>query len=655
MKICLLGPAYPLRGGISHYHSFLYLELSKTHDVQLISFSRQYPALLFPGSSQLDESKEVIRVPARPVLDSINPWTWIRTATEIRRLKPDLLVIQWWHPFFGPSFGTVAYLTSRIGGIRVCFLCHNVFPHDRSWVDGLLTRLAFRWATAFIVQSEADKRQLLRLRPDAVVEQTPHPVYSGFSGQSRRTATEAREYLGITKNSVLLFFGYVRPYKGLVHLIRSMPTVLASIDCLLLIVGEFYEDKGPYLREMAQLGLSDHVRVLDRYVPNEELAAFFDAADVVVLPYISATQSGAVQMAYGFDKPVITTKVGGLPEAVRDGETGYVVPPGDPGALADAILRFYEHNMKGSFSENVRRLKDEMSWRKPCEAIEKVGRPYRLDGPNENSLRISMTNPPRVSIITVVYNGRDQMEKTIISVLDQSYPNIQFLIFDGGSEDGTVDIIRRYGNRIGFWKSEPDLGLYDAMNKGIEVASGDYLWFINAGDEIYDRKTLENILGSSEPPADVYYGDTEMIDPGGKSIGLRSRVTAHALPESLGWHDMQRGMAVCHQSFIVRRAIAPAYDLSYRYCADIDWIIRCLKASRRVVNTHAVLSRFETGGVSKRRHGASLRDRFRVLQRHFGVGRNLVNHLVILSRAGARLLWGRSGASLAQRGKAPRR
>ena len=240
---------------------------------------------------------------------------------------------------------------------------------------------------------------------------------------------------------------------------------------------------------------------------------------------------------------------------------------------------------------------------------------------------------PLISIITVVFNHKDLLERTISSVGRQTYKNIEYVVIDGGSTDGTCDVIRKYESEIAYWVSEPDKGLYDAMNKGMRAATGNYVWFINAGDEIYQSGTLEQLIQQSSGAADVYYGETELIDPSGFPLGVRSRLTTHALPETLTWMDMSKGMAVCHQSFMARKEIAPYFDPKYPYCADVDWIIKSLKNSREVVNTHMILSKFLVGGFSRRLHSKSLMDRYRILQHHFGVITNIKNHLAIGLRA----------------------
>lgn len=232
----------------------------------------------------------------------------------------------------------------------------------------------------------------------------------------------------------------------------------------------------------------------------------------------------------------------------------------------------------------------------------------------------------KVSVITVVWNAAAELERTLanLSALDRSAAELEVVVIDGGSTDGTAAVMKRYGDLISYGVSEPDGGLYDAMNKGIRAATGDYLWFVNAGDTVFAPDVLVHIFGDGAPLADVYYGETVVADPDGRVLGLRKK----RLPRGgLTWRSLRRGMVVCHQSFIVRREIAPLYDTErYRLAADIDWVIGCLKRARSVVDTGLILSCFTTGGVSTRRRRASLRERWDIMVRHYGLLRTLWAH-----------------------------
>jgi glycosyltransferase involved in cell wall biosynthesis len=244
-----------------------------------------------------------------------------------------------------------------------------------------------------------------------------------------------------------------------------------------------------------------------------------------------------------------------------------------------------------------------------------------------------LPSPPKISIITVTYQAVKVLESTIESILNQSFTDYEYILIDGASTDGTLDIIKKYAHHISYYVSEKDSGLYDAMNKGLKVAKGEYVWFMNAGDEIYDPNTLANIFDTKEQPADIYYGDALFVSQKKEVIGLRSQVTPHKLPQNLTWRSLRYGMVVCHQSFIARTSLAPAYDLSHPYCADIDWELACLKKAKKVVNTHMVLSKYLTGGFSKQNLQASLWDRYLVLKDHYGFFNTLVSHMYITLRA----------------------
>ncbi len=370
MNIVIVGTAYPLRGGIAHYIALLYRAFSERHMVSIVTFSRQYPALLFPGKSQQEHESEGAAVPSERLIDSINPLSWIVAAKAIAAKKPGLVIFKYWLPFFGPCFGFIARAVKRRTNAKVLFICDNVIPHERRPGDLVFTRYAFRTVDFFVVQSKAVEEELKAFWPSARFKLVPHPIYQIFGTSIPKE--QARQKLGIAEKHVLLFFGYVRKYKGLDTLIRAMPTVLKGIKARLLIVGEFYDDEAKYRNLVDSLGLKSDVTIRSDYVPNDQVATYFSASDVVVLPYAAATQSGIAQIAYQFDKPVIATRVGGLAEVVLDGMTGFIVPPDDPSALAYAILRYYSEGHEEEFVENVRSEKKKYSWSTLIEAIEEL-------------------------------------------------------------------------------------------------------------------------------------------------------------------------------------------------------------------------------------------------------------------------------------------
>ena len=242
-----------------------------------------------------------------------------------------------------------------------------------------------------------------------------------------------------------------------------------------------------------------------------------------------------------------------------------------------------------------------------------------------------MERPPVISVITIVYNDVNGIEKTISSVLSQTYSHIEYIVIDGGSIDGTLEIIERYNDKIDHWVSGPDKNLYDAMNKGLRSATGDYVLFINSGDEIYHNETLSNIFKSREY-ADVYYGETMMTDSAGNELGVRSKLSTRKLTKNLTADDFLKGMVVSHQSILVKRTIAPDYELHYSCSSDIDWCIKVLKLSRLTVNSHQIISKFLVGGYSQKNMKKCWLERFKILRTHFGMSRTLYAHIVIALR-----------------------
>jgi glycosyltransferase involved in cell wall biosynthesis len=374
MRIVIVGPAYPFRGGIAHYTALLFSSLARRHEVKLVSLSRQYPRILFPGKRQTDRSRVRLEVPgAEPLVDSMNPLSWLRAARRIRAYKPDLVIIQWWHPFFAPAFRAIAGRCRKFA--RVVFLCHNVVPHETRGSMKSLTKWALSRGDAFIVHSQEDMLNLKAMIPGAQVRRARHPTYEVFAqgplSELAGRKAQAREELGLkTDENVILFFGLVREYKGLRYLVQAMPAILESVDATLIVAGEFYESFDKYVRLVRELSVENKVHLRNEYVPNENVAAYFLAADVVVLPYISATQSGIAQIAYGLDRPVITTNVGGLPETVKDGETGYLTPPLDSTAIAQAVVKFFKENKAEEFARNIRVFREVFSWDRMIETVE---------------------------------------------------------------------------------------------------------------------------------------------------------------------------------------------------------------------------------------------------------------------------------------------
>lgn len=372
-KIVMIGPVYPYKGGISHYTGLLYRTLAKRYDVTMVTYKMQYPKLLFK-KEQRDYRNDSFKIEdTKYWLNTANPFNIVHVAYKIKNLKPDAVIIQWWHPYFAPCY---RILEAVLAKSRIFFVCHNVFPHERFPMDRFLTRLVLKRGNGFIVQSKMDRDDLLTIKADADYVLTPHPTYNAFKLQNM-SKEQARELLGYSSDEkLLLFFGFVRKYKGLSHLLKAMPIVLANeklaANTKLMVVGDFGDDKQEYIDLINVLGIQNAIRLVEGYIPDQEVEKYFAACDLVVLPYESATQSGIVQIAYGFEKTVVVTDVGGLPDVVENGKTGYVVPPEDPEKLAQAIIDFYEMNREAEMEDHIQEAAYRFSWDRMAEAIESL-------------------------------------------------------------------------------------------------------------------------------------------------------------------------------------------------------------------------------------------------------------------------------------------
>lgn len=371
MKICLIGPTHPFRGGISHYTTLLYRGLQRRHEVHFFAFKRQYPRWLFPGKTDLDPSQTHIQAEgAQKILDSMDPVSWLRVASRIIQSDPDLLIIPWWVSFWAPQFWTISFFVKLAGKTKILFLCHNVVEHESNWIDKILTRGVLTNGDLFIVHSEEDKKNLLAIFDTTNLRKCFHPTYDVFN-QGEFDAIKYRRQLGIRGN-VILFFGFVREYKGLKDLLKSLPEVLSKVEVTLLVVGEFWKDKDIYIRLINQLGIKENIVLIDEYIPNEEIGFYFSVADLVVQPYLSATGSGVIQTAFAFNKPVVATKVGSLTEVIENGKTGYLVPPKAPHDLAQAVIRFFCEGDRQAFCENIEKEKYKFSWDRMVDVIEEL-------------------------------------------------------------------------------------------------------------------------------------------------------------------------------------------------------------------------------------------------------------------------------------------
>lgn len=370
MKILLFGPAYPLRGGMAHFIALLYTNLAQRgHEVEIINFKRQYPKILFPGKTQEESGEAGLPVPSTVLIDSINPFNWILQGLKLRNRNADLVISTFWLPFLAPSSGTIHALL-RNKKTKTLTILHNLIPHEKRPGDMLFTRWLIRFTDYFIAQSASVEKDLQHLVPNARYKRVALPMFSLF--KYRIPKTEARKILGVNDEKVILFFGYIRPYKGLHVLIDAMKILKGKMNVRLLVCGEFYGDEEKYREHMKEAGVEDGTTVISDYISNESVHLYFSAADVVVQPYLSATQSAIAQIAYFFSSPIIATNVGALPEVIVNEKSGLIVPPNDPAALANAIVRFYAENLEATLTAGAGEERKKYSWTAMVDAIEQL-------------------------------------------------------------------------------------------------------------------------------------------------------------------------------------------------------------------------------------------------------------------------------------------
>jgi len=375
MKIVMLGPVYPYKSGIAQYTGAMCAALSREHEVRAVSFSMQYPKLLF-RHTQKDEGNTTFRYePVSYPLNTVDPVSWRKTAKQIIREDPDLLIVQWWHPWFAPCYAEILrIIRKKAERTKVFFVCHNVLPHEGFPMKDRLTRKVLAKGDAYIVHSKQDAEDLQRLVENPRFVHTVLPTFNRLKKRDL-SREEARRALGIPEGQeMLLFFGYIREYKGLKHLIHALPAIRAARPWAhLYVVGDFWENnKEEYEQLIRETGTAEEITLVDGYLPDDEVEPYFAAADLGVLPYESATQSAVVQVAYSFGLPVVATEVGGLPEVVLDGRTGFVVPPKDAEALAKAVVRFFKEDRTAEFREHIKEDDSRYSWDRMVEHVDKL-------------------------------------------------------------------------------------------------------------------------------------------------------------------------------------------------------------------------------------------------------------------------------------------
>ena len=369
-KIVIVGPAHPYRGGIAAFSERLAREFQlQGHEVILCTFTLQYPSFLFPGQTQYSTSSAPIGLKIVRILNSINPLNWLRTGIQIRKMHPDYVVFAFWLPYMAPAFGTVARVakSGSGGNTKMVGLLHNLVPHEKRPGDTRFARYFCDAMDSFVAMSESVRSDLKDFAPEKICSFSPHPLYDNFGATV--TKGEACRVLGLDdKCRYLLFFGLIRDYKGLDWLMEAFADerLSAQKDLKLIIAGEFYGDGKKYHELADRLCLNDRLIWNTEFVPDGMVKYHFCAADMVVQPYKSATQSGITQIAYHFERPMLVTRVGGLPEVVPDGKAGYCVEPSVK-AIADALVEFSENPV--DFSQGLKSEKEKYSWKAMADAV----------------------------------------------------------------------------------------------------------------------------------------------------------------------------------------------------------------------------------------------------------------------------------------------
>jgi len=367
-KIIIVGPAHPLRGGIAAFNERMANELiNEGHDVQIITFSLQYPGFLFPGKTQFSSEPAPKNIPITVEVNSVNPLNWIKIGNKIKALKPDLLILRFWIPFMGPCLGTIGKIAKKNKHTEVIGFLDNVIPHEHRIGDKQLTNYFIKSCDRFIAMSKQVVDEL-RQFTNKSCKMIPHPVYDHYG--DTMTKSTACAHLQLNENQkYLLFFGFIRNYKGLDILLEAMAdSRIKKAGIKLIVAGEFYGDASPYHQLIEKSGNSESIILHTDYIADDEVKYFFSAADLIVQPYKSATQSGISQLAYHFEKPMVVTNVGGLPEIVHHLKTGYVVEVNHQ-AIADAIIDFFEKNNSLSFAPYLKEEKKKYSWESLAKGI----------------------------------------------------------------------------------------------------------------------------------------------------------------------------------------------------------------------------------------------------------------------------------------------
>jgi glycosyltransferase involved in cell wall biosynthesis len=362
MKVIILGSAHPLRGGLAAYNERLAREfISQGHSVQIYTFSLQYPDFLFPGTTQYSDQPAPDDLYIHVKVNSINPFNWVKVGREIAALNADLLIIKFWLPFMGPCLGTIARLARKNGKTKVISIIDNIIPHEKRLGDFQLSKYFANSVDGFIAMSDSVLEDLKKFDSKKPKVFSPHPLYDNFGPAVNKI--EAYEKLGLEINTeYILFFGFIRDYKGLDLLLHAMAdNRVRELNLRLIVAGEFYTNAQPYWDLITQLNIADKLILRTDFIADDQVRYYFCAADIVVQPYKDATQSGVTQICYHFDRPMLVTNVGGLPEIVPNGKVGYVVEV-NPTAIADALVDFYQNHREFVMRDNIKIEKKKYAW-----------------------------------------------------------------------------------------------------------------------------------------------------------------------------------------------------------------------------------------------------------------------------------------------------
>jgi glycosyltransferase involved in cell wall biosynthesis len=366
-RVVIMGPAHPLRGGLATFNQRLAQEfIRQGHSCEIVSFSLQYPSILFPGKTQYSEDPAPEGIRILSMINSVNPLNWIRTGKYLKKEKPDLIVVRFWIPFMGAALGTILRQVKKNCHTKIVCIADNIIPHESRPGDKALTAYFLKACDSFITMSDKVMEDLKQFQPDKPALLVRHPLYDNFGERLSKQEARLQLSLGIT-DKIILFFGFIRKYKGLDLLLQAMADPATDKSIKLLVAGEFYEDPQPYLDLVQQLQLQDRVIMQNKFIPDSEVRYYLSAADCVVQPYRNATQSGVTPLAYHFEKPMIVTNVGGLPDLVPDNKAGLVCEP-DPPSIARAIGHFYQLG-EDYFIPHLRNEKSKYSWSNLVNAV----------------------------------------------------------------------------------------------------------------------------------------------------------------------------------------------------------------------------------------------------------------------------------------------